>query len=232
MTGGALKNTAIAPPVQIFAQSMEQQAYPLCWPDGWVRTRPQNRRFNNPWKKGSGAYRDELIDELERLGAIELVISTNVPLTIRGLPRADFSPPDPGVAVFFKRKPRNDFQWQDVLELQGQITFDHVESQFKKLAKKYHTDIPGTGDPEMIRLLLHSRNAAHDYVLGRNQEGHNYSLACDVFREVRLNLHAIGLTVEAMRQMERCGASTMLERAFRGFQAALPAHASSELKAD
>jgi hypothetical protein len=50
--------------------------------------------------------------------------------------------------------------------------------------------------------------------------------ACDKYSSVTHNIHAIGLTIEAMRQIERCGASDMLERAFTGF-AALPERSAS-----
>jgi hypothetical protein len=45
--------------------------------------------------------------------------------------------------------------------------------------------------------------------------------ACDQYGTVRENLQAIGLTIAALRGIERWGASDMMERAFRGF-AALP----------
>lgn len=47
-------------------------------------------------------------------------------------------------------------------------------------------------------------------------------LACDKYRKVEENIHALGLTVEAMRGLSRWGASDMLDRVFTGF-AALPA---------
>lgn len=46
--------------------------------------------------------------------------------------------------------------------------------------------------------------------------------ACDKHPTVRENLHAIAMTINALRGIERWGASDMMERAFRGF-AALPA---------
>lgn len=46
--------------------------------------------------------------------------------------------------------------------------------------------------------------------------------ACDIYRRVEHNLRAIGKTIEAIRGIERWGASDMLERAFTGFEA-LPA---------
>jgi len=46
--------------------------------------------------------------ELDRLGAAEVVLSTNVELRLDGMPRADRSQPaDPGVAIYFKLKARD-----------------------------------------------------------------------------------------------------------------------------
>ena len=54
------------------------EAYPLQWPHGWQRTkRPERARFG----EHSLAYaRDMAIAELERLGAKNIIISTNIPL--------------------------------------------------------------------------------------------------------------------------------------------------------
>jgi hypothetical protein len=46
--------------------------------------------------------------------------------------------------------------------------------------------------------------------------------ACDAYVTVRENAWAIAKTIEALRGIERWGASDMMERAFRGFTA-LPA---------
>lgn len=43
--------------------------------------------------------------------------------------------------------------------------------------------------------------------------------ACDRYKTVKENLTAIGKTIEALRGMERWGASDMMERAFSGFKA-------------
>jgi hypothetical protein len=211
-----------------------KEAFPLDWPDGWVRTRPQYRRGNNNWKKTFGVYRDALIDEIERLKATSLVISTNIPLTLKGLPREGFNPPDPGVAVYFGRKQREDRTWFDVLGITNvpevaptdpavrERVLGLINDQFHKLAKKYHPD-KGGDQIVLFQQAVKARDAGKDFYNGVKRVDHDYVLACDLFNEVRLNMHAIGLTVEAMRQIERCGASSMLERAFRGFMAALPA---------
>jgi hypothetical protein len=56
------------------------------------------------------------------------------------------------------------------------------------------------------------------------QKGKPQVMACDCWRTVRENLRAIGLAIEAIRALERSGASQVFERAFMGF-AALPAQA-------
>jgi hypothetical protein len=49
-----------------------------------------------------------------------------------------------------------------------------------------------------------------------------FVIACDTYNKVAHNLRAVGVTVEALRTIQRHGASSMLEQAFTGF-AALPA---------
>lgn len=54
-----------------------------------------------------------------------------------------------------------------------------------------------------------------------------FVIACDTYRKVRWNLRAVGATVEALRSIQRHGATSMLEQAFTGF-AALPPKTESE----
>jgi hypothetical protein len=53
-------------------------------------------------------------------------------------------------------------------------------------------------------------------------KGRQMVFACDRWDGIEDNLHSIELTINALRGIERWGASQMLERAFTGF-AALPA---------
>jgi hypothetical protein len=57
------------------------------------------------------------------------------------------------------------------------------------------------------------------------RKGKRLCFACDRWDSIRLNMKAICMTIEAIRGLERWGASDMVERAFTGF-AALPARAS------
>lgn len=129
------------------------ESYPLYWPEGWKRT-PNHLRVFGRFRLGFAVARDGLMQELERMGAKEIVLSTNVALRRDGLPYASAGQPtDAGVAVYFTHK------------------------------------------------------------------GRALCFACDQFELVKDNLNAIKHTIEALRGIERWGASDMLERAFRGFAA-------------
>ena len=105
----------------------ERTAFPLSWPDGWKRTPAAIRKhaaFNRKetehstnsqtgqrtsWTRTkdlsvADAVR-RLIGELTRMGIPDwnIIISTNVPLRLDGLPRSDKEPADPGAAVYWKK---------------------------------------------------------------------------------------------------------------------------------
>lgn len=48
------------------------------------------------------------------------------------------------------------------------------------------------------------------------------SMACDRWDDLASNIHALALTIEALRGIERWGSSDMVERAFTGFTALTP----------
>lgn len=81
---------------------MTIEAYPLAWPTGKPRTphhKIEKSRFD-PY--GRAAEVTNVRDELHRLGARNIVVSTNVRLRRDGLPySADRAPDDQGVAVYF-----------------------------------------------------------------------------------------------------------------------------------
>jgi hypothetical protein len=97
------------------------------------------------------------------MGASNIILSSNLPIRIDGLPRANRPPDggDSGVAVYFKR------------------------------------------------------------------HGKDMVFACDKFFEVCDNIYAIAKTIDAMRGIERWGASDMMDRAFSGF-VGLPAKSTQE----
>ena len=132
------------------------EAFPLYWPDGWPRTEYRERAA---YKVGFNQARRELERGLSIMDATNIVLSTNVPLRLDGLPYAGAAEKhysDPGVAVYF---------------------------------------------------------------LWRSEP---WVLACDCWDLVKHNVRAIGLTIDAMRMIDRSGATELLKRAFSGFKA-LPA---------
>lgn len=158
------------------------QAYPLQWPHGWPRTPPserssghqfrQGKPFQSQWNSETQKYedkyvgtkratfavaRDKLYAELERLGAEQVIISTNHKPDVRGVPiESKRAVVDDGVAVYFRYREKS-----------------------------------------MV-------------------------MACDRFDNAAANMRSLGLAIDALRQLERHGGGTMMEKAFTGFEA-LPA---------
>lgn len=127
--------------------------YPLVWPEGWPRT-PAWQRVSAPFKVTPAQARDEMLRELDLLGARDVIISSDQRLNRDGsLSTARYQLLDTGVAVYFTRK------------------------------------------------------------------GTEVVLACDQYDDLHHNIRAIGKTIEALRGIERWGASDMLDRAFTGFTA-------------
>lgn len=94
-----------------------KEAYPLSWPAGWARTAAsaqQRARFTTKTTGGNFNQTREislyaamrrLTDELARLGASEIILSTNLELRNDGQPRTNQREPrDTGVAVYFRLK--------------------------------------------------------------------------------------------------------------------------------
>lgn len=76
------------------------------------------------WKRTGTQYREALIDELERMKSPSSVISCNVPLTLRGAMTPGVEPRDVGVAVYFSRRTKEDFSWQEMLSIRDPIALD------------------------------------------------------------------------------------------------------------
>lgn len=192
---------------------------PLRWPSGWPRTRIQDRKPQSQWKKAFPLYQQVLVAELARLKASSYLITFN-----SGADRER----DPGVAVFFSLKPLDIYSWQESLGFIGEIpTIAQIDAAYMDRAKRVHPDGP-TPDIELFRKLTTHRESAKAWVRGEHLQEHDKVMACDAFTEVRLNLNAVRLTLAAMRQIERCGASVMLERAFRGFNKMISAGAATD----
>jgi hypothetical protein len=118
-------------------------AYPLAWPEGWPRTplaaRKDGRKNFGRFEQASGQTwqskrsltfreaRESLYAALRKIGAREVVLSTNFQLNLAGEPRGDRRrPEDQAVAIYFKRKSRNLVMARDA--------FDRAEENMRSLA--------------------------------------------------------------------------------------------------
>ena len=93
---------------------MSATRFPLAWPQGWKRTRPDFRRRATFGTKRPGEYKrqmtvgaaiDRLRTELSRLGVLDgdWIVSTNIKVRLDGLPYSDQREPDDvGAAVYFR----------------------------------------------------------------------------------------------------------------------------------
>ena len=82
-------------------------ASPLCWPEGWKRTRSPVRSRFGTWKKPVtiAFATDFVLDELRKMGIgnWNVIISTDLELRRDGLPRSNQrEPEDQGAAVWWK----------------------------------------------------------------------------------------------------------------------------------
>jgi hypothetical protein len=157
-------------------------AYPLTWPTGVARTAspapaPFHRQVTRTSGGGNGVpathWRSraqptvaetyaEVVDELKRIKAQGVIISTNIPVKNDGTPWADKRPinGDVGVAVYWS----------------------------------LHVSVGGR-----LELVPHS-------------------IQCDKWNSVAANLHAVALSLEALRGVQRWGAVSQ-HQVLRGFRA-------------
>lgn len=182
----------------------------LQWPDGWERTRIQDRKNQSSWKGNWQKYRDSLVKELQMMGATSVLIT-----------RSANERMDPGVAVWFSLK-KPDFTWQEGLGLDTPApTLDQIEEAYRLRALKHHPD--RGGDIEVFKKLGEHRKNAKAWVLGTYENRREYVVPCDRFNEARLNLAALRQAFAAFRSLERVGVPAIMERTLdKAFKQALP----------
>jgi hypothetical protein len=196
---------------------MTKEAFPLAWPDGWVRTRPQDRKQIKMWKKSPNFYRDALGKEMERMNALNFIVSSNVPENARGALSGP-EPLDPGVSVWWSVLGEEDFGWQDVLDIHEPVpTEARIMDAYRARVRIHHPDVGG--DEQMFLALTKARDNAMRYINRKTDQSFSFVIACDAFKTVANNMAAIVGTIQAIRKIERCGTSALLERAFKGFSA-------------
>lgn len=198
--------------------AVTKESFPLSWPTGWQRTRPQDQRAMASWKRTANQYREALVLELTRMESPSFVISSNVPVSQRGSMTPGIEPRDVGVAVYFSKKIKEDFAWQDALGIHEPApTEQQIQDAFRRLAAIHHPD--KGGDIAMFQAAAKHRDNALRWLNRKTDQNFDYVIANDQFREVRLNLAAIVMSLKALRQLDRCGSTGLLERAFKGFSA-------------
>jgi hypothetical protein len=198
-------------------KSMGDVSQPLRWPEGQPRTRLNDRKGQSAWKKPYSQVVDYLESELTRLGATSWLVTHN-----------ESSSADSGVAVYFSLKPQTREEWQEALGFVGEVpTVADIDKAYRERAMKVHPDGP-TPDRVVFDKLTEHRDRARAWARGQQAVEHEKVMAIDIFNEVRLNLNAVRMVIAALRQIERCGAPMMMERAFRGFHKQINATASPD----
>lgn len=185
-----------------------KESTPLKWPEGWPRTRPQDQKKQSQWKKPYSFYLDKLEEELKRMGTVSSQVTSN-----------GSGDRDPGVAVWFSRTRKEDFSWQDALEIRNPYpNANEIDSAYRRLAQRYHPDNRQTGDVAMFHKIADARARAMDWVNRKDGTSFDYAIACDTFEELRLNVAALWQSIKHIRGLERCGTSALLEKSFEGFK--------------
>lgn len=193
-----------------------KEQFPLKWPEGWQRTRLQDRKLMTAWKWTYAEAASRMLRELSRMGATSCLITRN-----------ESRVEDSGVAVYFSLKATDRYGWQEALGFIGEVpTVDQINRHYREKAVRVHPDGPTPNRVEFDVLTKH-RDDAVAWARGEQRVEHDKVFAVDAFKEQRLNVNAIRLTIAAIRQIERCGSPVMMERAWRGFSKQIAAVASS-----
>jgi hypothetical protein len=96
---------------------LDETRYPLCWPEGWKRTKQRtSASFGRSVENTNGKWKEKLSvwDSIQRIDremralkvpAGSCIVSTNIPTRLDGVPRSDRGEPkDPGVTVYWTSK--------------------------------------------------------------------------------------------------------------------------------
>ena len=97
----------------------DAQAYPLAWPPGWPRTPDHQRKRWSQFKTTFDKAKRDMMTELSRLGAKNVVVSSWLAVKADGTPYADQARrriPDPGVAVYFTLRGKQMVMARDAYE--------------------------------------------------------------------------------------------------------------------
>ena len=141
------------------------EAFPLQWPVGWPRAKSRERaRFGQKRSGGYGLQETTIAtslallqNEVDRLGAQNYVLSSNVTLRLDGNPRSGENPIDPGVALYFSINGKESCIPCD--------KWDRVADNIKAIAKTIEAlrGIERWGAKEMVDAAFRGFQALPDY---------------------------------------------------------------------
>ena len=209
------KTKRAAPKLQIKLSS------PLKWPEGQEQTLLDRRMAKNGWKLPLQKYVDRLALQLEKLGIESAELTFNPAPTDRI---------EPGVALYFAQPQSSDYSWQVGLGIDKSMpTEDEINAAFHAKAMVHHPDkVKQTGgDIKLYYRYDDYRKKAIAWVKGIVRR--EYVIAVDRCKEPRWNVEALRLIAKAAATMDEYGNPGTLERTFKGFKVALPAHDPEEV---
>lgn len=99
---------------------------------------------------------------------------------------------------------------------------DFVKEQVRRLGGTglvISTNIPTKNNGDLYADWQRYKIDDHGVAVYFTRDGKQVCLCCDTYGNIYENLHAIGRTIEALRQIDRDGVSDFLNRAFTGFTA-------------
>lgn len=176
---------------------MTDQRYPLHWPQGWPRTlQPVYSRFRTTFSNA----RSELFEELRRLKASDVTLSTNIPLKTNGEPYANYRLDDKGIAVYFKHRGKPMVLACD--------KFDKIEDNLYSIAMtiKAIRGIERWGASEMMERAFTGFQALPDPDDWRSTLGHPKTLqeAESAYREMARQAHPdMGGSLDQMQKLNK-----------------------------
>lgn len=99
---------------------------------------------------------------------------------------------------------------------------DYVKEEIRRIGGKnpvISTDVPLKNDGDLRADWQKYKLDDTGVAVYFEYYGSPVCLCCDTYKKVYDNLHAVGRTIEALRQIDRDGVSDFLKRAFTGFTA-------------
>jgi hypothetical protein len=197
---------------------MKESRYPLEWPEGWPRTAPASRADYSRFRTTFHKAREDLQIELDRLGAVNIVISSWLPLRRDGLPRGDAARmriDDPGVAVYFTFKGRRMVMARDAYS----SVHDNLRSV--GLAIEHLRGLERHGGGDMMERAFEGFEALPPPSSDPNSEHAHWSVVLGVDADAHLDvIHHAYRTLSKEAHPDNGGDATKFARLSRAYEQA------------